>query len=386
MTRAFTIVMAGGSGTRFWPLSRADRPKQLLPLAGGDEPLLTATVRRALRVSAKEDVLVVTSERLAAATRAAVPSLPAENVLAEPVGRNTAPCIGWAASRVARIDPSAVCAVLPADHHIADEDEYARVLSLALETAADGDIVTVGIRPSRAETGYGYIEMGEPLGAERRDGMPTPAEAAGAGVGSPSRSGATHVHSESAHRCRRFVEKPNRQRAEQFLAAGTFLWNSGMFFFRAQTMLDAIRAHLPGLGATLDRLLAASEGEEEAILREVYPTLPDVSIDHGVMEKVRDVAVVPADFGWSDLGGFAAAWELAPRDDEQNSAPEGALLVDASGCFVRAPAGKVVALLGVRDLVVVDTEDALLVVPRERAQEVKKIVDALKKRGDEEHT
>ena len=354
MTRAFTIVMAGGSGTRFWPLSRADRPKQLLPLAGGDEPLLTATVRRAMRVSAPEDVLVVTSERLAAATRAVVPSLPAQNVLAEPVGRNTAPCIGWAASRVARIDPDAVCAVLPADHHIADEDEYARVLAVALEAAADGDIVTVGIRPSRPETGYGYIEIGEPLG-------------------------------ESAHRCRRFVEKPNRQRAEQFLAAGTFLWNSGMFFFRARTMLDAIRAHLPGLGATLDRLLAASESEEEAILRETYPTLPDVSIDHGVMEKVREVAVVPADFGWSDLGGFAAAWELAPQDAQQNSAPEDAVLVDASGCFVRAPEGKRVALLGVRDLVVIDTEDALLVVPRERAQDVKKVVDALKKRDDEGH-
>lgn len=354
MTRAFTIVMAGGSGTRFWPLSRAHRPKQLLPLAGGTEPLLASTVRRATRVSAPEDVLVVTSERLSAATRAVLPGLPAENVLAEPIGRNTAPCIGWAASRIARVDPDAVCAVLPADHHIADEDEYARVLSVALEAAAHGDIVTVGIRPSRPETGYGYIEMGEPLGPE-------------------------------AHRARRFVEKPNRQRAEQFLAAGTFLWNSGMFFFRARTMLDAIRAHLPGLGATLDRLLAASPGDEARIIREAYPTLPDVSIDHGVMEKVRDVTVVPADFGWSDLGGFASAWELAERDARDNSAPEGAVLVDAEGCFARAPEGKLVALVGVRDLVVIDTEDALLVVPRDRAQDVKKVVDALRERGEEEH-
>lgn len=354
MTRAFTIVMAGGSGTRFWPLSRADRPKQLLPLAGGDEPLLAATVRRARRVSAMDDVLVVTSERLAAATRAALPSLPAGNVLAEPVGRNTAPCIGWAASRIARVDPDAVCAVLPADHHIADEDEYARVLSVALDAAAHGDIVTVGVRPSRPETGYGYIEMGEAL-----DG--------------------------TAHRARRFVEKPNRQRAEQFLAAGTFLWNSGMFFFRARTMLDAIREHLPGLGRALDRLRDAGEEEEAAIVREAYPTLPDVSIDHGVMEKVREVAVVPADFGWSDLGGFATAWELAARDAGDNSAPEDAVLIDAEGCFVRAPKGKLVALVGVRDLVVVDTDDALLVVPRDRAQDVKKIVDALKARDDEEH-
>ncbi len=351
--RAFTIVMAGGSGTRFWPLSRADRPKQLLPLAGGDEPLLAATVRRAMRVCAPEDVLVVTSERLAAATRAALPMLPAENVLAEPVGRNTAPCIAWASARIARTAPDAICAVLPADHAIADEAAYEAALRRALAAAVEDPIVTVGIRPSRPETGYGYIEMGEPI-------------------------------AEGVHRARRFVEKPNRQRAEQFLAAGSFLWNSGMFFFRARAMLDAIRAHLPGLGAAVDRLLEADD--EAAVVRDIYPTLPDVSIDHGVMEKVKDVAVVPAEFGWSDLGSFATAWELAEKDEQGDSAPAGAVLLEASGCFVRAPAGKIVALVGVSDLVVVDTEDALLVVPRERAQEVKNVVAALKARGSGEHT
>jgi mannose-1-phosphate guanylyltransferase len=352
--RVFTIVMAGGSGTRFWPLSRADRPKQLLPLAGTDEVLLAATVRRATRSCAAEDVLVVTSERLAAATRAALPALPPGNVLEEPVGRNTAPCIAWAASRVARVDPDAVCVVLPADHHIGNEDEYAATLERAIEAAEGGEIVTVGIRPSRPETGYGYIEMGEALA----DGV---------------------------HRARRFVEKPNRQRAEQFLAAGTYLWNSGMFFFRAKAILDAVRTHLPALGAAVDQLLAADTADEPELARALYPTLPDVSIDHGVMEKVRDVAVVPAEFGWSDLGGFATAWELASCDAARNSAPEGAVLVDASGCFVRAPRGKVVALVGVKDLVVIDTEDALLVVPREQAQDVKKVVAELKRRGDEEH-
>lgn len=353
MARAFTIVMAGGSGTRFWPLSRADRPKQLLALAGGDESLLAATVRRASAVTAPEDVLVVTSERLAEATRAELPALPARNVLAEPQGRNTAPCIGWAASRIARLDPDAVCAVLPADHHIADEGAFAETLRCALKAAEGGGIVTVGIRPSRPETGYGYIEMGEPL-------------------------------AEGVHRARRFVEKPNRQRAEQFLAAGSFLWNSGMFFFRASVMLDAIRAHLPGLGAALDRWMAASEPDEEALVRSDYPSLPSVSIDHGVMEKVADVQVVQADLGWSDLGSFASAWELSDRDGDENVLPDGAVAIDASGCFVRAPDGKRVALIGVRDLVVVDTPDALLVVPRERAQDVKRVVAELAERGDDD--
>ncbi|MCA9605104.1 MAG: mannose-1-phosphate guanylyltransferase [Myxococcales bacterium] len=351
MPRAFAIVMAGGSGTRFWPLSRAARPKQLLPLGGGDESLLAATVRRAAQVVAREDILVVTSETLAAAVRAELPDLPAENVLAEPVGRNTAPCIGWAATRVARIDPDAVCVVLPSDHHIGDEPAYAETLRRAIAAAAKGDIVTVGVRPTRPETGYGYIEVGDAIA----DGV---------------------------HRVRRFVEKPNRQRAEQLLASGQVLWNSGMFFFAAARMLEAIEEHLPGLGDTLKRYQSASLVEEAALVKDTYAALPSVSIDHGVMEKVADVAVVPGDFGWSDLGSFASAWELGDRDADDNVLG-GALGHDARGCYVRAPAGKLVALVGVRDLVVIDTPDALLVVPRERAQDVKAVVEALRAEGDD---
>lgn len=351
MTRAYTIVMAGGSGTRFWPLSRGDRPKQLLPLAGGDESLLAATVRRAAAVTGADDVWIVTSERLREATAAAVPEVPPAQILAEPIGRNTAPCIGWAASRIARRDPDAVCVVLPADHHIGDEATYRETLQLAIDAATHGGIVTVGIRPSHPETGYGYIEMGEPIGG-------------------------------GAHRARRFVEKPNRQRAEQLLASGGYLWNSGMFFFRAGVMLDAIREHLPGLGRALDAFLARPEHEEGALVEATYASLPSVSIDHGVMEKVADVAVVPADFGWSDLGSFASAWELADKDADENVGPEDAITIGATGCYVRAPAGKLVALVGVTDLVVIDTEDALLVVPRSRAQEVKSAVEALSARGD----
>jgi mannose-1-phosphate guanylyltransferase len=352
MARAFTIVMAGGSGTRFWPLSTPDRPKQFLPLAGGDDPLLVATVARAARFSARTDVLVVTSERLAEATRRLLPDLPRENVLAEPVGRNTAPCIAWAAARVVREDPDALCAVLAADHFIDDVDAFATTALCALGAAEHGDIVTIGIRPTRPETGYGYVEMGEQI-------------------------------DEGVFRAQRFVEKPNKQRAGQFLAAGRFLWNSGMFFFRGRTMLDAIRAHLPALGEVVDRIAQLpAGGDEAAIVRDAYPTLPDVSIDHGVMEKVRDVAVVPASFGWTDVGSYEAAWELAERDAEKNSVPDGAIVIDSTGSYVRTTANKKVALIGVSDLVVIETEDALLIVPRARAQDVKLVTAALAKRGD----
>lgn len=349
----YAVIMAGGSGTRFWPASRRLRPKQLLPLAPGDDrSLLRATVERIAPLVPPEHVLVVTSAELAEATATELPELPRENILAEPLGRNTAPCIGWAAAVVRRRDPEAVLMVLPADHHIGDVERFLAVLRRGLQAAEEGAIVTVGIEPTRAETGYGYLEKGAPI----REGV---------------------------HLARRFVEKPNRQRAEQFLASGQFLWNSGMFFFRADVILQAIAEHLPSLSAGLERLdQAATRGREEEELARTYPSLPSVSIDHGVMEKVEEVWVVPGSFGWSDLGSWTTAWELADRDADGNAVTAETLVEDAHGNYVAAPPGKLVALVGVDDLVVVDTEDALLVVPRERAQDVRAIVAKLRDRGD----
>jgi mannose-1-phosphate guanylyltransferase len=347
------VIMAGGSGTRFWPASRRARPKQLLPLAGGDEPLIASTLRRLSGLADPEHTWIVTSELLADATAAATPSLPRSNVLAEPVGRNTAPCVGWAASIIARTDPKAVIAVLPADHHIGDEEGYRAVLARAIAAAREGDVVTVGITPTRPEIGYGYIEVGEEI-------------------------------SEGVNRAARFVEKPDRAKAEEYLAQGRFLWNSGMFFFRADVILDAIREHLPELASALaDFDAAAAQGREAAVVSERYATLPSISIDHGVMERAKRVAVVPGDFGWSDLGSWTTAWELAERDANDNAGPNDAVFIDADGCYVRAPAGKLVALVGVEGLVVVDTEDALLVVPRGEAQRVRDVVKELRDRGDE---
>jgi mannose-1-phosphate guanylyltransferase len=343
---AWAVVMAGGAGTRFWPLSRRAKPKQLLPLAG-ELSLLAATVRRIGPVIPPSRVLVVTAAHLVDASRKELPDVPAENFLAEPAPRNTAPCVGWAAEVVQDRDADGILAVLAADHHVTDEAAYVASVRTALAAAEGGALVTVGLKPTRPETGYGYLEVGEALG-------------------------------DGSHRALRFVEKPNRASAEEFVASGRFLWNSGQFFFRASAILEAIDTHLPALAAGLSALRTSGP----ASIDDIFPGLPSISIDHGVMEKAEGVRVVPADFGWSDVGSWTTAWELAAKDAHENGVTDAdAVLVDAEGCYVRARSGKIVALVGVKDLVVVDTEDALLIVPRERAQDVKLAVEALARRS-----
>jgi mannose-1-phosphate guanylyltransferase len=345
----FAVVMAGGSGTRFWPLSRRALPKQLLAL-GGDthESLIRATVRRIAPIVPPERVLVVTAASLAARVRQELPEVPAQNVLAEPAARNTAPCVGWAAQVAKARDPEAVLAVLAADHYVKDEDAYRTAVRRALAVAEDGTLVTIGITPTRAETGYGYLELGEEL-------------------------------SPGVRRVARFVEKPDVARASAMVADGKHLWNSGTFFFRADAVLAEIAAHLPALADGL-----AAIALEPARLGEIFGALPRVSLDVGVMEKAARIAVLPGDFGWSDVGSFATAWELSAKDTTQNAVPPDAVIVDSKRCLVRTTPGKIVALIGVEDLVVIDTDDALLVVPRDRAQDVRAVVDALTARGSEE--
>ncbi len=356
MDEVFAVIMAGGSGTRFWPLSRSAWPKQFLALAdagsgSAGESLLQQTVRRLQGVVAPDHVLVVTSHRHAQATREQLPELPPGNVLGEPEGRNTAPCIAWAAAHVAARAPKGVMAVLPADPHIADPVAYRAVLGRAIAAAREGGLVTIGVTPTRPETGYGYIEVGEALGA--------------GGV----------------KRVKRFVEKPDLYRAQQFVADGNFLWNSGMFFFRADIVLGELERQLPDLhefARACQKQLAQGGGADEELVHSRYATLTSISIDHGVMEKAQDLRVVPGTFGWYDIGSWTTAYELAHKDAEKNAVQGEASLVDSQGCYVRGEAGKLIALIGVRDMVVVDTEDALLIMPRERAQDVRRVVEALK--------
>jgi mannose-1-phosphate guanylyltransferase len=350
MSPVHAVVLAGGSGTRFWPASRRHRPKQLLALAGrDDESLLAATVRRLEPLVPPEDVWIATSTALLEATANALPKVPRAHLLAEPVARNTAAPIGWAASVIGRAAPDAVLVVLPADHFIADERAFRAVIERAVRAAEQGWIATIGLAPTRPETGYGYIE----LGAAIEPGV---------------------------HAVERFVEKPDRARAERFLAGGRHLWNAGMFVFQAQMMRAAIAQHLPALDAGLRRLEA-----DPGALGEVFQSLPGVSIDRGVMEKAERIAVVPGSFGWNDVGSWEVAWELAKHDVDGNCLPEGTVTVDATNNLVRdlsTGKGRRFALLGVHDLVLVETDDAVLVMPRSKAQDVRSVVDELVERGE----
>jgi mannose-1-phosphate guanylyltransferase len=360
MNDVYAVIMAGGAGTRFWPASRELRPKQLLPLAWGNHSLLAETVRRISPIVPAERVYIATGTKLVDATARDLPAVPRANLLAEPVPRNTAPCIGWATATIARKNPEAVVMVLPSDHVITDEDGFRALVEKALGSARAGYMTTIGVVPTRPETGYGYIELGDEI-------------------------------STGVNQVARFVEKPERSRAETYVAGKKHLWNAGMFFFRAGDMMEAIRQHLPALAGGLEAIdRAAAAGDEARVLHDVFPTLPSISVDHGVMEKAKRLAVVPGSFGWNDLGSWESAWELAPKDAQGNALPERSVAVDARGNLVRdlrthrneASKARVVALVGVSDLVLVETDDALLVIPRDRAQDVRAVVQALKDRGD----
>jgi mannose-1-phosphate guanylyltransferase len=357
VTDFYAVIIAGGAGTRFWPASRQKTPKQLLALtADPTEPLLAATVRRLAPSIPPERVYIATGALLTEATARTVPSVPRVQILAEPVPRNTAPCVGWATNTLLRRDPEAIVAVLPSDHFIGNEPAFLSCVETAVEIAKQDYLVTIGVVPTRPETGYGYIEVGERI-------------------------------SPRAARVTRFVEKPDRARAEAFVAGGKHLWNAGMFFFRARAMAQAIHRYMPDLySGLLEIEEAAARGEEYDALARVFPTLPSISIDHGVMEKADRIAVVPGDFGWNDVGSWESAWELSAKDSANNAVPADAIVVDAQGNFVcdRTTGGnkRVYALVGVSNLVLVETDDAVLVIPRERAQDVREVVDQLKARGD----
>ena len=349
----FALILAGGGGTRLWPASRRSRPKQLLSL-GASESLLAATFRRLSAIVSPERTLIVTAADQVQAIREALPGLPADNLVVEPAPRNTAPAVGLAAAHVARrAGQDALLAVVPSDAFISNEPQYAAVLRIALAQAGQA-IVTIGIRPLRPETGYGYLQTG--------------AKVAG---------------SAEVRQVARFVEKPDLETARAYLASGEYLWNSGMFFFSAGRLLAEARQHLPELSALLDEI--ATSPDPIALAQECYPRVPAISIDYGIMEKAHGIRVVPGDFGWSDVGSWAALSEIRPSDVDGNVISGDAIVKASKGSVVMAePGAPLVGVVGVEGIVVVATRDAVLVVPKHRAQEVRSVVDELSAQGRKE--
>ena len=332
------VILAGGSGTRFWPLSRAAKPKQFLALAT-DRSLIAETFARAQPLCPPARIWVVCGPSHVEAVRAALPALPERHLIVELAARNTAPAIGLAALQVLAEDPGATLLILPSDHHIARPDAFRTALEAAARASQNGDLVTIGIRPTRPETGYGYLRRGQ----ARADG---------------------------SFAVEAFVEKPDAATAARYLADPAYSWNAGIFVFRADTFLDALGRHLPqvraGLGGDFERL-------------------PSISIDYGVMEPesqtTRRIALVPGDFGWSDVGSFAALPEVRALDARGNAVSGDALLVDSHDCVVLSEGGRLLAAVGLEGLCIIDAGDVVLVVPRARAQDVRAAVDALKAQG-----
>jgi mannose-1-phosphate guanylyltransferase len=353
----YPVILAGGRGTRFWPLSRKKRAKQLLAL-DGKQTMIQQTVARLLPLAPPKKFWIITNDDLRSAIAKQLPKLPKDQILAEPAARNTAPAIGLAAFLLARENPEAVIGLFPSDHVISDEKRYRETLQRGIEIAAAGaNIVVLGIRPNRAETGYGYIEAGSTFQGE-------------------------------ILRVRRFTEKPDAAKAAEFVAAGNYFWNSGMFLWSARTLAGALQEHLPKTAALLEEIAAAYGTRKfAATLGKLYPKCESISVDYAVLEPrsakgehAGNIFCLPADFGWNDLGSWTALHE---HHTAKSAPPEGNLvagsgvfLMNASGNYIHSP-GKFVAAVGVHDLVVVETSDALLITTRQHAQDVGKVVKYL---------
>lgn len=356
-TQPYALILAGGRGTRFWPRSRTRRAKQVLEIVAPGT-LIEQTVKRLEPVVPRERIWILTNPHLRDEIIRQLPGVPRAQVLAEPVARNTAPAIGLAAQVLLQQDPDAVLGVFPADHYIARPAAFLRLVRAAFKTAAQGRIAVIGIQPRWVETGYGYVEF--------PDGRLAPGSLKPVPVV-------------------RFREKPDEPTARRFVKSGNFCWNAGMFFWRADVFMNALDVHLPRTAALLRKLPPLSSRRFRTALETVFPQCENISVDYAVLEHASDIAGFAAgDIGWNDVGSWNAVYELLPRDARGNAARGEALFLDCGGNLVDAPAGKTVALLGVEDLVVVDTPDALLVCPRAMAQRVGEVVRVLeaRKRGD----
>jgi mannose-1-phosphate guanylyltransferase len=346
----YALVMAGGGGTRLWPISRRDHPKQMLPLIG-ERTMFQLSIDRLLPLLPLEHIFVVTAADQVAPLSEQYPTLPDANFIVEPMGRGTAPCIGLSAVHLRHRDPHAVMIVVTADHYIRRVQTFRDVLRAARRVALDGYLVTMGIEPTYPATGYGYIKRGESLG---------------------------QIEGFDYYRVAQFTEKPDAARARQFVRSGTYAWNSGMFIWRVDRILEEIDRWMPKLREVLETLASALDTPAyEGALHRLWPQLDKVAIDYGVMERADRVAVFPVDLGWSDIGAWSSVMALHKADPEGNVLLGDTIAVDTQRTMVFSEFERLIAVVGVEDLIVVDTPDALLVTRRDRSERVREVVRQL---------
>ena len=351
------LIMAGGRGERFWPMSRKRSPKQFLSLTGTEKTMIQCTVERILPLVKIEDILIATNREYKELVRKQLPELPEENILCEPVAKNTAPCIGWGAVTVRKRYGDAAMIVLPSDHLIQQPALFRGVLKSAIRTAEEtGGLVTLGISPKTPDTGYGYIRYD----TETDSGY------------------------ENAFRVKGFVEKPNLETAKEYLASGEYLWNSGMFIWKASAILKEMEEKLPGNYKLLERIEEAIGTKEEGETVEgAFALMGSISIDYGVMEKAKNVYVLPSSFGWDDVGSWLSVERINPGNDMGNVIKGDIVSVNSARCIVQGGV-KMIAMVGMEDTIVVDTPDALLVCAKDSAADIKKVLEVLKAVNREE--
>lgn len=356
MSARYVVIMAGGRGERFWPASRQTTPKHLLPIVG-ETPMLTQTVERVLGVAPKENIFVITTQAQLAGVRAACPQLPADNIVAEPMGRDTAAATGLAMLLVQQRDPQAAFAMLPADHVIRDVREYQSLLNTAFAAAESADVlVTLGIKPTEPATGFGYIEQAGPW---------------------------KNIAGREVMAVKRFVEKPDLVTAQSYLATGRYFWNAGMFVWRVPVVEAGFRQHAPDLHAGLVAIgAAAAKDGWAAALAAGYPGLKKISVDYALMEKSTNVVVVPATFDWDDVGAWPAVANHFPKDGAGNVLRGLAMVEGGANNIVVSRDGHLTAVVGASDLVVVSTPDATLVCPKDKAQDIKALLKRLEAEPD----